>query len=174
MKNLDVLRLFNLLQSYRLQEMSVAASGQGSPFGKIPAGFAIKVAHNLRMLQAQRDIVVEALQGPWDDVIAPYVGEEIVLLRKHAGLKDDVVIPEGTMVQIEDKAGWEEERAALKARHPGIDEALQNRATAQEVLKQESPNIPLWKIKLEELPEFLDTFEAGEVFSLLIDIPASS
>lgn len=152
MTNLEMVHLYNVLSELRNSHANVAA---GQPASPLPIKFALKLTYNLEQMQAQYDVVQAMLHGPWDEIINPFVAEEMPLILRHANLPPGVVPARDQLVQIADREAFEAERSALKEKHPGLDEALADRDAAYSVLTQETPSIALWKVTVDDVPNNL-------------------
>lgn len=152
MLNIDVINLFNYLTGLQNQQLVTQAPENLSPFGDVPASFAIKAAYNLALLKPQVIVIEAALRGPWDDVINPFAVEEAKLALRHSDLPETTPMGPNFEFPIKDNVAFEADQKALREQHPGLDEALSARRDAQKALQQESPAFVFWKAKIEELP----------------------
>ena len=164
MKNLDVIRLYNVLSALRVR---ADAEGTSNFSGK----FAVLANYNRKALQPQAETIQEALQGPWTQVIQTYEQEELKLISLHAGRADGAVARPNVHYAINDMKAFEIARLELRAKHDGLDEAFAAQGTANAVLEQESPNIALQKIRLEDLPNNI-TLDQGDALQVMVDLPA--
>lgn len=167
MKNRDIVRLYNVLQHIRNAEAMAAQTGTPSHLGVITGRFSVYAAYNLSKLRAAYDAIQASLQGPWNEVINAFVQDQAELLKRHIDLPAGQEIDPNRAYTPRDLAAYHADFEELKAKHPGIDEALEAKRTSEEILEHDS-TVEIRKVGLDHLPQNL-SLEEGDFLLEMVD-----
>ncbi len=162
MRTIDAVRLHHALR--RWQQMS-------HPDVPIPVRLGFAIEMNLRATQALAEAYAKFADPMQDTVIAAYEQDRRAALEKLGRRDADgnlVVLPSGD-VEVANRKALDKEIAALRRRHPAIDEAVAAFNARVRELDAEEVALTLRTVPVDLLPEKLAPAVLAGVLAMVED-----
>jgi len=150
MKNKEIISLYETLSKMN--------------YGGVKFGYF--VARNLSLIGSEIDIIQKTIEPSKE--YAEYDQKRVALAEKHAKKdKDGKPVVEKNAYQIEDQKAFAKDFEKAKKENKVVLEARMKQIEDYEKFLEEKSRVEFYKIKQENLPEDLKTFDLRSIFDLI-------